>query len=222
MKTSPKIATKVFSFMIRHVAMVRLPDFVIGADSPEGPYLLRWYLTPWRKLQGRLRERAAARPHLANRIAARVVGWLPNVYLHRFMRDDDDRALHDHPSFGISYLLAGGYIEHTVADGGIHRRRAHGVGALRFMGLRYAHRIELHSLPLAGVTSAALALFFNAPHAQRRTDGTMDFHKVHCWTLFVFGPTLREWGFHCPERGWVRWQEFTAAGKPGEVGRGCE
>lgn len=41
-----------------------------------------------------------------------------------------------------------------------------------------------------------------------------------CWTLFITGPRLREWGFYCPQ-GWVHWQDFTA-GKNGElVGRGC-
>jgi len=28
-----------------------------------------------------------------------------NVYLHRILRSDDDRAMHDHPWSNISYLL---------------------------------------------------------------------------------------------------------------------
>ena len=43
-----------------------------------------------------------------------------------------------------------------------------------------------------------------------------------CWTLFVTGPRYREWGFHCPQRGWVPWKEFTSADNSGEIGRGCE
>lgn len=42
-----------------------------------------------------------------------------------------------------------------------------------------------------------------------------------CWTLFVTGPRIREWGFLCP-RGFVHWREFTAPHNPGEIGRGCE
>jgi hypothetical protein len=39
-------------------------------------------------------------------------------------------------------------------------------------------------------------------------------------SLFLTGPKLREWGFHCPH-GWVHWRDFTA-GENGEiVGRGC-
>ena len=39
-------------------------------------------------------------------------------------------------------------------------------------------------------------------------------------TIFITGPVVREWGFHCP-KGWRPWREFCAPGKPGQVGRGC-
>src|SRR5690606_8416676 len=78
------------------VVLARQPDFIVGADNPEGPYLERWYLLP------------------RNRVL--------NVYLHRFLRDDDDRALHDHPWAWLSLLLQGSYVEHTIDAGGIHRR----------------------------------------------------------------------------------------------------
>lgn len=42
-----------------------------------------------------------------------------------------------------------------------------------------------------------------------------------CHTLFITGPRVRNWGFHCP-KGWRRWQDFTAAENPGEIGRGCD
>jgi hypothetical protein len=40
-------------------------------------------------------------------------------------------------------------------------------------------------------------------------------------TLFITGPRVRSWGFHCPKSGWVHWQEFTAPGDYGSIGRGC-
>lgn len=43
-----------------------------------------------------------------------------------------------------------------------------------------------------------------------------------CWTLFITGPRYREWGFHCPEKGWVHWRDFTAPNDYGEIGRGCD
>lgn len=41
------------------------------------------------------------------------------------------------------------------------------------------------------------------------------------WTLFITGPTVREWGFHCP-KGWRHWREFTDSRDKGQVGKGCE
>ena len=43
-------------------------------------------------------------------------------------------------------------------------------------------------------------------------------------SLFMTGPLIREWGFHCP-KGWRHWKDFTqlsADGKSSEIGRGCE
>lgn len=42
-----------------------------------------------------------------------------------------------------------------------------------------------------------------------------------CATLFITGPRIREWGFHCPQ-GWKHWKDFTAAGDSGRVGPGCD
>lgn len=42
-----------------------------------------------------------------------------------------------------------------------------------------------------------------------------------CVTLFITGPRLREWGFHCPN-GWVPWQRFVATNDHGAVGAGCD
>lgn len=53
-----------------------------------------------------------------------------------------------------------------------------------------------------------------------------DAHRVEiapgtiCRTLFITGPRVRTWGFHCP-RGWVPWCQFTAANDRGAIGAGC-
>lgn len=59
------------------------PDFIIGPI--DDPYLLRWWIIP------------------RNRVF--------NIYLHKTIKDDDDRALHDHPWFNCSILLKGGLAE---------------------------------------------------------------------------------------------------------------
>lgn len=125
-----------------------------------------------------------------------------NVYLHHFLRDDD-RALHDHPWFWCSLLLDGNYIEHTIGAGGIHRRQERATGSLKVSSPWRAHRVELLKVRDFVDTQPG------------------NVWPISCWTLFITGPRLRTWGFHCP-KGWVPWQQFTAAGNPGEVGAGCD
>lgn len=143
------------------VADRRPPDVVIGGEAH--PYMRRWWLIP------------------RNRVF--------NVYLHHFLRSDDDRALHDHPWWNVSVLLAGRYREHTIEAGGIHRRTERAAGEMKARLASAAHRIEL----------------FDGP----------------CWTLFITGPRIRTWGFHCP-KGWVDWRIFTNPADGGKtIGRGC-
>lgn len=154
---------RLHQFLLARIAHRRFPDVVIGGH--DDPYLLRWFVIPRNPVF--------------------------NVYLHLFLRSDDDRALHDHPWANCSVLLEGAYTEHTIGAGGInhHTRRQAGDWYVRPSG-KMAHRIEL-------------------------TDGP-------CWTLFITGPRYREWGFHCPDAGWVHWKRFTAADDPGAVGKGCD
>lgn len=140
----------------------RAPDFVIG--EPDRPYLRRWWIIP------------------RNRFF--------NIYLHEVLRSDDDRALHDHPWWNCSIVLAGGYVEHVIRAGGIEAAIERRAGAIKFRWARAAHRLEVK----AG-------------------------HRAI--TLFITGPRIRHWGFHCPKAGWVHWQTFCAPADKGQVGRGC-
>lgn len=135
------------------------PHFIVG--EPSRPYLLRWYVLPRNPVF--------------------------NVYVHKFMRDDDDRALHDHPWPSVSLCVWGSYLEQIETGSDI--RLARGIGSIVFRRSTHAHRVEL----IGGRPA---------------------------WTLFVTGPRLREWGFHCP-RGWVHWKEFVSPASTGEIGKGC-
>lgn len=148
--------------------MIRTPDFIIG--PADDPYLLRWYVIP------------------RNR-------WF-NIYLHKFLRSDDDRALHDHPWVNLSILLTGSYIEWRPAErpweGWVLRKpwRPWAPWRLVFRRPTSAHRVEL-----------------------------IDGREV--WTLFITGPKVREWGFHCPQ-GWrnhTDHAEVTTGGN--QFGKGC-
>ena len=89
------------------------------------------------------------------------------------------------------------------------------------------------SLPTANTLRRAGALKFRFGPAPHRVEllgigeamgmaPVPDDIPMVCWTLFITGPKVRTWGFHCPEQGWIRWDKFTAAGDAGAVGRGCD
>lgn len=147
------------------------PHMVIGGH--DDPYLRRWYLIP-------------RNPAL-------------NIYLHQFLRDDYDRALHDHPWWFVSLMLRGAYTE--ITERGPIRRRA---GSIAFRPAEWRHRVELDWAD--GLTRRG----------------------IPAWTLIVTGRRVRTWGFWCPgelqrvvrgEVVWrgkterfIRWDEFGDAG----------
>lgn len=142
----------------------RAPDFVIGPSND--PYLERWWVIPRNKLF--------------------------NIFLHHFLRSDDDMALHDHMYVNASIILSGRYIEHFL-DGSTRLRAPWRPWAFWRVAMRLpstAHRV---------------ALIEESP----------------VWTIFVTGPRVRQWGFHCP-KGWVHWKDFTDSRDNGLVGKGCE
>lgn len=137
------------------LASDREPDFTIEGEG--GAYLHRWWIIP-------------RNPVL-------------NVYLHWILRDDDDRALHDHPWCNITLLLWGGYDEVVFRDpelgplgGYTGRRRRQGDIIARTGSV--AHRLQTHT------HSPAI-------------------------TLFITGPTYRHWGFWTIG-GWLRHDIYLA------------
>lgn len=192
MKLPLTFVARLFALLQRRVA-IRKPDLVIGGEAK--PYLRRWFVLPRNRLF--------------------------NVYLHQFVRSDDDRALHDHPwMFNASLLLDGGYVEHTIASGGVHHRADRAAGALKVRWLASPHRIELVPMPDA---AEAFNLVPWCDTATGRSGVTVvdDRPRLPCWTLFITGPVVRSWGFHCERAGWVHWEDFTADGGK-TIGKGCD
>lgn len=118
-----------------------------------------------------------------------------NIYLHHFQGSDDDRALHDHPwLFNLSWLLRGSYREWTR---GTYEEWNECYDA------RKLWRIT-HTPPTVGRVQCVGSVKFRwgrSPHRIQLTHGD-------CWTLFITGPRIREWGFYCP-KGWKHWRDFT-------------
>ena len=142
--------------------MRRPADFIIG--GADNPYMHRWYVIP------------------RNR-------WF-NIYLHRIVRSDDDRALHDHPWMNCSILLQGMYVEWKPDQRGEY----------------------CYGMPLVGVLRTAGSIVFRKARAPHRLEVPTDGDEVI--SLFITGPNVRDWGFYAPQ-GWVHWQEFTDPSDPG-------
>ena len=155
------------------------PHQIIGEGSP---YMLRWYVIP-------------RNPVL-------------NIYVHKFLRSDDDRALHDHPWWFVSMILRGRYAE--ISEQPLKVRRA---GSIAYRPAEYRHRVELLCAPSALKGRGPL---------------------MPAWTLIVTGRRVRTWGFWCKTAPWkltgppnvtprrvvyyqgpdrfIPWQEFGDAG----------
>jgi len=165
MKLHPAIRKSLLRWATR-VTKTRQHDFVIG--PPHDPQVLRWWIMRSKKFLC--------------------------IYVHRFVRSDDARALHDHRGINCSLLLQGRYREH-LASGAVMRD----TGSIIGRWPSTPHRIEL--LPFPGILSAK---------------------KLRpVLTIFITGPDWREWGFHCPQ-GWRPAAEFVAPHNRGEIGRGCD
>jgi quercetin dioxygenase-like cupin family protein len=146
----------------RLIPMSRPHDSVVGDE--DSPYMLRWRM-------GR------KNPVL-------------NAFVHKFLRPDEEGALHDHPWPSASLMLSGAVFEHVRTRNGEQVRHLR-AGDLVFRGPRLAHRLS--------------------------PDPTV---PGDCWSLFLTGPKVREWGFHCAT-GWRPWQAYIADREDGSR-RGCE
>jgi hypothetical protein len=153
-------------------AKSRAPGLVIGHASD--PYMHRWFVIP------------------KNRFL--------NIFVHRIMRDDDDRALHDHPWWSISWIFRNHYFDIVPRNPRAYRLTGRGdlipirrdEWSLTFRSATALHRIVL---PGPG--------------------------KQEAWTLFFTGPEYRDWGFLCPS-GWRSSKVFSAKlDGASVVGRGC-
>ncbi len=106
----------------KRVIQKRAPDFVIGRDSE--PVLQRW----------------------------RVLKAGPlALYIHRFLRDDPDQDLHDHPWDSLSWLVSGSYIELTESGSTVFRP-----GKITLRRAEYRHRICVPDQQLEAVVSVFL------------------------------------------------------------------
>lgn len=149
------LAIKAFADILIKSVDQKNPNEHIGGEGD--PYLLRWHLR-----------------------RDRVNG---NEYLHHMRRNDDDRALHDHPWDNTSIILSG-CVEEVMAGDRFPGQETYQRGQSRFLypGMIVTRKAEdAHLLRIVG--------------------------DEPVWTLFITGKNVRSWGFHTKD-GWVHWLDF--------------
>jgi hypothetical protein len=90
-----------------------------------------------------------------------------DIYLHQFLKSDDNRALHDHPGASAAIVLEGSYLEWFNADE--QKRRT--AGDIIFRRSTTAHRIEIDESGLPPIT-----IFFRGPKVR-----DWGFHCANGW-----------------------------------------
>lgn len=139
---SPETMASVASMLIDSIAG-REPDVQIGPEHNR--YLKRWWLR---------RDPAQG-----------------NVYLHQILRNDDDRALHDHPWDSTSIILRG-----TLREVLMEGARVLPAGSITYREADVAHRLEVIDGPV-------WSLFLTGPKTRE--------WGFHCpkgwrhWTVFT-------------------------------------
>lgn len=130
---------------------------------------------------------------------------LLTLFVHKFVRSDEDRALHDHPWPFLVIPIWRGYIEHSMrwddGDGTRHgppigydmQTRVYPILGARLRPATYRHRVELFSRGVSEHTEAI---------CQRKINPFLP-----AWSIFFHFRKLRSWGFWMPE-GWVNHAKF--------------
>lgn len=107
------------------------------------------------------------------------------VRIHKIMRSDDARALHDHPWPSTSHLLKGGYWEiqplhedqDPEFDSEYYTRTWRKPGDIVVRQAHSRHRLEV---PEGG----------------------------HAWSLFTMGKIEKDWGFYDADKKFVYWRDY--------------
>lgn len=169
----------------------RPPDFCIG---PEGDhYLRRWHVRSTKGPKGK------------------DLRW--NVYLHEFLRDDNDEALHDHPYASCSIILANGYKEVMFTRTPLTDT---------YLGVR-VFRVEGDPRNYKEMPRRPGQLVFRAAIDAHRVVLNHDAvgHQVRAISLFIIGPRVRTWGFYCL-KGWIPYTKFADVDERSSIkGKGC-
>jgi len=135
-----------------------------------------------------------------------------NVFLHQFLRSDRD-DLHDHPWDFVTYLVRGAYTENKFNQKTGVAERTRRTNCI-YDDYMIKTRLRQNTLVFRRATD------------QHQVVVDQDLKRVDkdkaALTLFISGPTKREWGFwrkSLAGRTWIPWREYLGLA-PDAPGRG--
>jgi len=142
------------------------------------PYLVRYYLL--------FRNRAYSFPF--------------NVFIHRFIKGDDDHV-HDHPWGYFTYILAGGYHETVWSS---DSRKGEDKHCTHWRAPGFYQKVSPHHIHKI----------------------TLDSNAPPCWTLFIPFRRSRDWGFYTKNEDgktiWTKADDYLKIQTPNERPKGKE
>lgn len=115
------------------------------------------------------------------------------LYVHRFLESDEGNHLHDHPCDVLTFMFRGRYIETTPA--------------LKRSARTEKERRSFPNQTTLKVYSAPCLRRFRAEHIHRIDLLSENIGKT--WTLCLFLPKRRDWGFYLDDGSFVRWDEYS-------------
>ncbi len=187
------------SFMVRLLNRLLPHKNIVNCDKDI--YLRRWYLFRSKRL---------------------------GIFIHKFERSDEDRALHDHPWPFIVIPIWRGYIEHSMrpcdcwhctcsnpSGPSIHPwheaiTRVYPIIGARLRQATYRHRVEL--LRRTGVEVRPISERKDIDPSRAEMMGVKQYLKavtqeLSSWSLFIRFREFRTWGFWLPDgfKAWNLW-----------------
>lgn len=158
----------------------RTPYFHITSADGADVYMYRWWLfNPY--------------PHGNDGAGRRWGDWLPSIRIHRIMREDRDRHLHDHPWNARTFILRGKYIE------------------VRMLG-QWDDGTQLTAEIQRAAGDTATLDFGEYHRINEVSEGGV-------WTLFVTGKKRGTWGFKV-NGAKVPWRTYLGIDRPTDQGAG--
>lgn len=105
--------------------------------------------------------------------------FVPRLYLHYFVKSDQDHDVHNHPMNGLSIILTGGYREHRMIDPNTY------TSTRDLPGVWTEHKDHKPFRPFT---------------ITRDTFHRVELTHGRCWTLFITGKRVgpsdgTDWGF---------------------------